>query len=47
MKRGNGELTYNQLWKQNKELRKQIEKLRADYNSLKIANNKLLKEVVK
>lgn len=42
MKRGNGELTYTQLWKQNKELRNQLEKLRADYNSLKIAHNKLL-----
>lgn len=51
MRKGKGELTYHQLKKINDDLRRQIrnltaerDKLQADYNSLKIAHNKLLKQ---
>ena len=51
MRKGKGELTYHQLKVINEELKRQIrnleaerDKIQVDYNSLKIAHNKLLKE---
>ena len=44
MRKGKGKLTYHQLEKRNKFLRKCMFQLQKDYNSLKIAHNKLLKE---
>lgn len=51
MRKGKGELTYHQLKVINEDLKRQIrnleterDKIRADYNSLKIAHNKLLKQ---
>lgn len=44
MRKGKGKLTYRQLEKRNKFLRKCMLMLQRDYNSLKIAHNKLLKE---
>lgn len=44
MRRGNGELTYKQLYDENKRLRRENEKLRNELNSRTVALNKLLKE---
>lgn len=44
MKKGKGKLTYRQMEKRNKFLWQSMLKLQRDYNSLKIAHNKLLKE---
>lgn len=42
MRKGKGELTYKQLKEQNKELLRQLNKMRNELKAMTIAHNKLL-----
>lgn len=44
MRRGKGELTYHQMACELKKVMAQYNKLKNDYNGLKVAHNKLLAE---
>lgn len=45
MRKGKGELTYCQLKREYERIRKLYSKTRNDYNSLRVAHNKLLKQL--